>query len=88
VDYAKPVRDALREGGCWFERRGKGDHDIRFSPHTRCKVTVDGKIKSRHSANEIMKRAGLEHRVPLTSVCDPSRKPLRTARVDTLGRGP
>jgi predicted RNA binding protein YcfA (HicA-like mRNA interferase family) len=62
VDYTKPVRDALKEGQCWFERHGKGDHDIWFSPHTKRKITVDGKIKSRHTANEIMKQAGLSHR--------------------------
>jgi predicted RNA binding protein YcfA (HicA-like mRNA interferase family) len=62
VDYGKPVRDALTAGGCWFDRHGKGDHDLWFSPHTNRKVTVDSKIKSRHTANEIMKQAGLAHR--------------------------
>jgi predicted RNA binding protein YcfA (HicA-like mRNA interferase family) len=42
-----------------FVRHGKGDHDIWFSPISKRHVTVDGKIKSRHTANEILKQAGL-----------------------------
>jgi len=61
-DYGKAVRQALEEGGCWFHRRGNGDHDIWCSPHTKRPLTVDTKIKSRHTANGIMKQAGLQHR--------------------------
>ena len=57
--YEKQVRDKLTENGCYFQRRGKGDHDIWFSPITNLPITVDGKIVSRHTANGIMKRAGI-----------------------------
>jgi hypothetical protein len=59
ADYEKVVRDMLDENGCYFVRRGKGDHDIWFSPITGKPITVDGKIESRHTANHILKRAGI-----------------------------
>ena len=62
AEYEKKVRDILAEHGCEFLRHGKGDHDIWFSPITNRKVVVDGKIKSRHIANEIMKQSGISHR--------------------------
>jgi predicted RNA binding protein YcfA (HicA-like mRNA interferase family) len=60
--YERDVRRVLAEHGCSFARHGKGDHDIWWSPIANRHVTVDGKIKSRHTANAIMKQAGIEHR--------------------------
>ena len=57
--YEHVVRDHLKENGCWKDRQGKGDHEIWYSPLTRRKFTVDGKIKSRHTANAVMKQAGI-----------------------------
>lgn len=62
AEYEKVVREVLREHGCRFVRRGKGDHDIWYSPITRRNVTVDGKIKSRYTANDIMKQSGIDRR--------------------------
>lgn len=31
-DFGKAVREKLREGGCYFKRHGRGDHEIWFSP--------------------------------------------------------
>lgn len=62
AEYEKKVRDELARNGCYFVRHGKGDHDIWYSPITGINVTVDGKIKSRYTANEIMKQAGLKKR--------------------------
>jgi len=59
AEYEKQVRKILLENGCHFLRHGKGDHDIWFSPITKLPITVDGKIVSRHVANGIMKRAGI-----------------------------
>jgi len=60
AEYEKKVRELLRRNGCSFVRRGKGDHDIWYSPVTKRNVTVDSKIKSRHTANEILKQSGIE----------------------------
>lgn len=60
--YESLVRDVLKEHACHFVRHGKGDHDIWFSPITGRHFTVDGKIRSRHTANAIMKQAGIPHK--------------------------
>jgi predicted RNA binding protein YcfA (HicA-like mRNA interferase family) len=62
-DYTKKVRDILSDNGFKFERRGKGDHDIWYNPDIKKSVSVDGKIKLRTSANEILKEAGLGKRL-------------------------
>ena len=49
----------LRAAGCRFERPGKGDHDIWLSPRTGVRFPVDHKIRSRHTANAVLKQAGL-----------------------------
>jgi len=49
----------LSQAGCYFVRHGKGDHDIWFSPITKRAVTVDHQINSRHTANGILKDAGI-----------------------------
>jgi len=62
AEYEKKVRDMLTQHGCLFSRRGRGDHDIWFSPIVNKSFPVDARIKSRHVANAIMKQAGLTHR--------------------------
>lgn len=59
AEFENRVREVLVENGCFFVRHGKGDHDIWFSPITNRSFTVDGKIKSRHTANAIMKQSGV-----------------------------
>ena len=39
-----------------------GDNDVWFSPITNHTLIVDGKIKSRHTANSILKRAGIDYK--------------------------
>lgn len=62
AEYEKRVREILKKNGCIFYRHGKGDHDIWFSPIVNAYVTVDGKIKSRHTANAILKQSGIDYR--------------------------
>ena len=62
AEYEKIVRKILSENGCFFVRHGKGDHDIWRSPITKRNIVVDGKIKSRDTANAIMKQSGIKHR--------------------------
>jgi hypothetical protein len=59
VDYAPALKKLLRENGCWFDRQGKGDHDDLVQPHTNRKFPVDSKIKSRNTADGVLKQAGL-----------------------------
>ena len=62
AEYEKLVREKLKDFGCQYVRHGKGDHDIWYSPLTKRHVTVDGRIKSRYTANEIMKQSGIKYR--------------------------
>ncbi len=59
ADYTPTLKHILREAGCLFDRQGKGDHELWFSPITRIKFVVDSTIKSRHTANAVLKQAGL-----------------------------
>jgi hypothetical protein len=58
--FEKKIVKLLKENDCVFARHGKGDHDIWFSPKTNTHFTVDSKIKSRFTANAIMKQAGIK----------------------------
>ena len=62
ADFEKPVRKKLQEHGCYFVRRGKGDHDIWYSPMTKQNFPVDSKIKSRHIANAVMRQSGIQYK--------------------------
>jgi hypothetical protein len=59
ADYTPKLKQVLREAGCAFDRPGKGDHEIWFSPITGVRFVVDRTIKSRHTANAVLKQAGL-----------------------------
>jgi hypothetical protein len=58
ADYTPALKRLLR-AGCHFERPGKGDHEIWYSPRTGRRFPVDAAIKSRHLANAVLKQAGL-----------------------------
>jgi predicted RNA binding protein YcfA (HicA-like mRNA interferase family) len=57
-DFGKSVRDVLSANGCGFLRHGKGDHDIWTTPDGK-RLIVPVQIKSRHTANGILKDARL-----------------------------
>ncbi len=57
--FEKDVRKILVEHGCAFRRQGKDDHEIWFSPISGRYFTVDGKLKSRHTANEVLNQASI-----------------------------
>jgi len=59
ADFAPKLKKHLKDAGCFFERQGKGDHEIWSSPITGIKFVVDNVIKSRHTANAVLKQAGL-----------------------------
>jgi hypothetical protein len=60
--YGPLIKAELRANDCYFERHGKGDHEIWFSPITNRYLTVDSGTKSRHTANAVMKQAGINRR--------------------------
>jgi len=60
--YYKRLRRILEEAGCTLVRFGKGDHQVWYSPIVKKNVIVDGGVMSRHSANGVLKQAGLPKR--------------------------
>jgi HicA toxin of bacterial toxin-antitoxin, len=60
ADYAPRLKRLLRQAGCRLERQGKGDHEIWYSPITNQRFPFDNRIKSRHTANGVLKQAGLD----------------------------
>jgi predicted RNA binding protein YcfA (HicA-like mRNA interferase family) len=62
ADYAPELKKILKQHGCYFERQGKGDHEIWYSPITNKRFVVDSKIKSKHTANGVLNQAGLPKR--------------------------
>ncbi|MBY3198965.1 type II toxin-antitoxin system HicA family toxin [Rhizobium laguerreae] len=57
--YLRELKELLLKAGCEYVRPGKGDHEIWYSPISNRYFTVDHGVKSRHTANETLKQAGL-----------------------------
>jgi hypothetical protein len=53
------LKKLLLNANCYLERQGKGDHEIWYSPITERRFVVDNALKSRHTANAVLKQAGL-----------------------------
>jgi hypothetical protein len=59
ASYTPKLKEILRAQGCSFERQGRGDHEIWYSPITQRRFPVDQQILSRHTANAVLKQAGI-----------------------------
>jgi len=62
-NYYKEVTARLSEAGGCILRQGKGSHEIWTCPHAKNPVSVPTKIKSRHTANKILKDAGIDEKI-------------------------
>jgi len=60
--FTPELKRLLLAHDCRFERQGKGDHEIWFSPITNRRFVVDQHVKSRHTANAVLKQAGIDKR--------------------------
>ena len=60
ASYTPKLKKILKKNGYYYLRPGKGDHEIWKNNEKNIKITVDSKIVSRHTANDILKQAGLE----------------------------
>ena len=63
ADYTRQVLQLLSDNNCYFVRRGKGSHNIWYSPIMSRAFTVVAKIENRHTANGILKDAGIDAKV-------------------------
>lgn len=59
--YEAQVKEVLALHGWQLLRKGKGSHEIWSKPGHR-PITVPYGCKSRHTANEVMKQAGIKHK--------------------------
>jgi len=57
--FDRPLRDLLLAAGCAIVRQGKGSHEIWRSPITQRNFAMPIGIPSRHTANAILRQAGL-----------------------------
>jgi len=57
--FDRALREMLRAAGCVFVRHGKVSHEIWHSPITKRNFPVPVGIGSRHTANAILRQAGL-----------------------------
>jgi predicted RNA binding protein YcfA (HicA-like mRNA interferase family) len=57
--FDRELHRRLREAGCHPVRSGKGSHEIWFSPLTGRTFPVPHGIISRHTANGVLRDAGL-----------------------------
>ena len=63
ADYGSETRRILsNDGYVRLSRRGKGSHSMWYNNEKNITVTVKDKIKSRHSANEVLKDAKINHK--------------------------
>jgi hypothetical protein len=53
VSYTPKLKEVLRAHGCYYERTGRGDHEIGYSPITQRYFPIDYNILSRHTANGV-----------------------------------
>ena len=60
ADFYRDLIALLRADGYQLIRSGKGSHEIWSNPKTGKSVTVPRSTKSRHTANEVLKQAGLK----------------------------
>ena len=51
----------ILDSGCTLVRHG-ANHDIWYSPIVNKNFPVDSKIKSRHTANGILKQSGIDYK--------------------------
>jgi predicted RNA binding protein YcfA (HicA-like mRNA interferase family) len=60
ADLYRDLVRILRANGFALVRAGKGSHEIWYNPANNRQVTVPRTTRSRHTANEVLKQAGLE----------------------------
>ncbi len=44
ADYTQLLKKHLKKAGCRFERQGRGDHEIWYSPITGIRFVIDQRI--------------------------------------------
>ncbi|WP_424946823.1 type II toxin-antitoxin system HicA family toxin [Candidatus Spongiihabitans sp.] len=61
--FYKDVCKILKAHGCYYVRSAKGDHQLWASPISNRRFIVDPGTKSRHTANAVLKQAGIDEKL-------------------------
>ena len=61
--FYQQLRDLLLANGCVLVRQGKGSHEVWRSPISGKTFPVAATVKSRHTANGILKDAGIAQKL-------------------------
>lgn len=61
--FYNQIIEILKRHGCTFVRNGKGSHEIWFSPISKKNFSVPFSTKSRHTANAVLRQAGIETKI-------------------------
>lgn len=59
TEFYREIVKILTDHGFHRERQGKGSHEVWLNPLQNKRVTVPRSTKSRHTANEVLKQAGV-----------------------------
>ena len=62
MSFYADVRTILRDLGFELHRQGKGSHEIWRHPTTGVSVSVPRNLKSKNTANSILKHVGSDHK--------------------------
>jgi len=57
--FDRELSRLLLAAGCTFVRPAKGSHELWWSPIRQVQITVPQGVVSRHTANAVLKQAGL-----------------------------
>lgn len=61
--YYKQIIVLFKAHGVYFKREGKGSHEVWFSPLTNRPISVPQNCKGKGTANNILKDAGIKHKL-------------------------
>lgn len=63
TDLYRKLTQKLKDSNFVFWREGKGSHEIWVNIDTNVKVSVSKNTKSRHTANGVLKSAGIDDKI-------------------------
>ena len=63
ADYRRELVKLLKENGCEYLRPANGSHELWQSPISNARFVVQHDLRSRTSANNILKQAGIDKKL-------------------------
>ncbi len=63
ADFYRAVTRILRKHNCYMRRQAKGDHEYWYSPINGICFPIPSKLNNKHTANGILKQAGINEKL-------------------------